>query len=166
MPGACSTGSPPTMSTARPDTITYTQWLNERGTLEADLTVSKLDDEHFFVVVTDTMHRHAETWMKRHIGRRAGACHRCDADYCQINVQGPQSRALLQTLTSADLSNDAYPFRTAREIDIAGTRGAVHPHHLRRRARLRALHSGRAGDPRLRPAGRSRHARSGCAMPG
>ena len=41
------------------------------------------------------------------------------ADYCQINVQGPQSRALLQTLTSADLSNEAYPFRTAREIEIA-----------------------------------------------
>ena len=55
------------------NTITYTQWLNERGTLEADLTVSKLDDEHFFVVVTDTMHRHAETWMKRHMRRRAGA---------------------------------------------------------------------------------------------
>ena len=47
--------------------ITYTQWLNERGLLEADLTVTKLDDERFFVVVTDTMHRHAETWMKRHM---------------------------------------------------------------------------------------------------
>ena len=46
--------------------ITYTQWLNKRGLLEADLTVTKLDDERFFVVVTDTMHRHAETWMKRH----------------------------------------------------------------------------------------------------
>src|SRR6185369_1402841 len=34
--------------------ITYTQWLNEKGTLEADLTVTKLNDEKYFVVVTDS----------------------------------------------------------------------------------------------------------------
>ena len=102
-----------------PGVITYTQWLNERGQLEADLTVTKLDDERFFVVVTDTMHRHAETWMKRHTPDEAHAfVTDVTSGYCQLNVQGPQSRALLQTLTSADLSNDAFPFRTAREIDI------------------------------------------------
>ena len=47
--------------------ITYTQWLNAKGLLEADLTVTKLADEKYFVVVTDTMVRHAETWMKRNI---------------------------------------------------------------------------------------------------
>ena len=49
--------------------ITYTQWLNAKGLLEADLTVTKLADEKYFVVVTDTMVRHAETWMKRNIPR-------------------------------------------------------------------------------------------------
>ncbi len=39
-----------------------------------------------------------------------------------MNVQGPNSRALLQKLTSVDLSNDAFPFRTAREIDIGFAR--------------------------------------------
>ena len=103
--------------------ITYTQWLNERGLLEADLTVTKLGDERFFVVVTDTMHRHAETWMRRHIAEDAHAVVTdVTSGYCQLNVQGPQSRALLQTLTSADLSNDAFPFRTAREIDIGYAR--------------------------------------------
>jgi glycine cleavage system aminomethyltransferase T len=38
--------------------ITYTQWLNEGGTLEADLTVTKLDDDRFWVVASDTAHRH------------------------------------------------------------------------------------------------------------
>ena len=38
--------------------ITYTQWLNEGGTIEADLTVTKLDDERFWVVASDTAHRH------------------------------------------------------------------------------------------------------------
>ena len=47
--------------------ITYTQWLNREGNLEADLTVIKCNDEKFIVVATDTMHRHVETWMKRHI---------------------------------------------------------------------------------------------------
>src|SRR5262249_23684744 len=102
-----------------PGTITYTQWLNERGLLEADLTVTKLVDERFLVVVTDTMHRHADTWMRRHISEGAFACITdVTSGYCQLNIQGPQSRALLQTLTSVDLSNAAFPFRTAREIDI------------------------------------------------
>ena len=42
--------------------------------------------------------------------------------YAQINVQGPRSRELLQTVTTADLSNEAFPFRTAREIDIGYAR--------------------------------------------
>ena len=106
-----------------PGVITYTQWLNARGLLEADLTVTKLDDEHFFVVVTDTMHRHAETWMKRHTPEDAHAfVTDVTSGYCQLNVQGPKSRALLQTLTSVDISNAAFPFRTAREIDIGTAR--------------------------------------------
>jgi glycine cleavage system aminomethyltransferase T/glycine/D-amino acid oxidase-like deaminating enzyme len=100
-------------------TITYTQWLNEGGTIEADLTVTKLDDEKYWVVASDTAHRHAETWMKRHI---ADDQHVFVTDvtsgYAQINIQGPKSRDLLQSITSADLSNEAFPFRSAREIDI------------------------------------------------
>jgi 4-methylaminobutanoate oxidase (formaldehyde-forming) len=103
--------------------ITYTQWLNEAGTLEADLTVTKLSDERFLVVVTDTMHRQAETWMKRHtLGDARAVVTDVTSAYCQINVQGPNSRALLQSLTDADLSNEAFPFRTAREIAIGFAR--------------------------------------------
>ena len=48
-----------------PGEIVYTQWLNERGTLEADLTVMKLATDKFIVVATDTAHRHVEAWMRR-----------------------------------------------------------------------------------------------------
>jgi 4-methylaminobutanoate oxidase (formaldehyde-forming) len=103
--------------------ITYTQWLNEQGTLEADLTVTKLGDERYMVVVTDTMHRHAETWMSRNTPEGA---HTFVTDvtsgYAQINIQGPRSRELVQSLTTADLSNEAFPYRTAREIDIGYAR--------------------------------------------
>jgi len=103
--------------------VTYTQWLNEGGTLEADLTVSKLSDTRYFVVASDTAHRHVATWLKRHT---PGDAHCTVADvtsaYAQINIQGPRSRELLQSITTRDLSNAAFPFRTAREIDIGFAR--------------------------------------------
>jgi 4-methylaminobutanoate oxidase (formaldehyde-forming) len=103
--------------------ITYTQWLNETGTLEADVTVTKLDEERFIVVVTDTMHRHVETWMRRHTPDDAHALVTdVTSGYGQLNVQGPRSRELLQRLTSVDLSNEAFAFRTAREIDLGFAR--------------------------------------------
>jgi 4-methylaminobutanoate oxidase (formaldehyde-forming) len=105
--------------------ITYTQWLNEGGTLEADLTVTKLDDDRFWVVASDTAHRHVLTWMRRRFAEVPGA-HAFVSDvtsgYAQINVQGPRSRELMQSLTSADLSNEAFPFRAARDIDIGFAR--------------------------------------------
>jgi heterotetrameric sarcosine oxidase gamma subunit len=103
--------------------ITYTQWLNERGTIEADLTVTKLADDRYWVVASDTAHRHAETWLRRHV---PDDCFVSVTDVtsgnAQINIQGPRSRELLRTLTSVDLSNDAFPYRTAREIDIGFAR--------------------------------------------
>jgi 4-methylaminobutanoate oxidase (formaldehyde-forming) len=103
--------------------ITYTQWLNETGTLEADLTVTKLSHDKYLVVVTDTMVRHSETWLKRNIPQGAQAIVTdVTSAYGQLNVQGPNSRALLQKLTTTDLSNQAFPFRTAREIDIGFAR--------------------------------------------
>jgi 4-methylaminobutanoate oxidase (formaldehyde-forming) len=105
-----------------PGVITYTQWLNEGGTLEADLTVTKLDDERFWVVASDTAHRHVETWMRRHTGDLQAAVTDMTSGFAQLNIQGPRSRELLQSLTSVDLSNEAFPFRTARSIDIGFAR--------------------------------------------
>lgn len=102
--------------------ITYTQWLAEDGGLEADLTVTKLADDKFMVVASDTAHRHVETWMHRRLGERHAFVTDVTSAYALINVQGPRSRELLQSLTTADLSNEAFPFRTAREIDLGFAR--------------------------------------------
>jgi 4-methylaminobutanoate oxidase (formaldehyde-forming) len=61
--------------------------------------------------------------MRRHIPEDARA-HVSDqtSGYCQINIQGPRSRELMQSLTTEDLSNEAFPFRSAREIDIGFAR--------------------------------------------
>jgi 4-methylaminobutanoate oxidase (formaldehyde-forming) len=102
--------------------ITYTQWLNEGGTLEADLTVTKFDDRHYFVVASDTAHRHVETKMKRLFSDAHAFCSDVTSAYCQINIQGPRSRELMQAVTTKDLSNEAFPFRAVSEIDIGFAR--------------------------------------------
>jgi heterotetrameric sarcosine oxidase gamma subunit len=106
-----------------PGQITYTQWLNDAGKLEADLTVTKLADDRFWVIASDTAHRHARTWMKRHVAADEHV-HIADvtSGYAQINIQGPKSRELMQRVTSADLSNVAFPFRAARFIDVGYAR--------------------------------------------
>lgn len=104
--------------------ITYTQWLNEGGTLEADLTVTKLAHDRFWVVASDTAHRHVETRMRRHFEESGAHAFATDVTgaYAQINIQGPRSRELLAAVTTADVSNEAFPFRAAREIDLGFAR--------------------------------------------
>jgi 4-methylaminobutanoate oxidase (formaldehyde-forming) len=102
--------------------ITYTQWLNEAGKLEADLTVTKLDDEKYWVVATDTAHRHVETRLRRHFGDAHAFVTDVTSGYAQVNVQGPRAREVLAAVTSADMSNVAFPFRRAAEIDIGFAR--------------------------------------------
>jgi heterotetrameric sarcosine oxidase gamma subunit len=107
-----------------PGTITYTQWLNEAGLLEADLTVTKLAEDRFWVVASDTAHRHALTRMRRQFS--ASGAHVIVTDVtgsqAQINIQGPRSRELLAAVTTQDMSNEAFGFRAAREIGIGYAR--------------------------------------------
>jgi glycine cleavage system aminomethyltransferase T/glycine/D-amino acid oxidase-like deaminating enzyme len=102
--------------------ITYTQWLDEAGKLQADLTVAKLDDGRFWVVASDTAHRHALTWMRRHFADHHAFVADVTSAWGQLNLQGPGSRALLAELTSADVSDAALPFRGVREIDLGFAR--------------------------------------------
>jgi len=107
-----------------PGMITYTQWLNATGRIEADLTVTKLADDDFYVVASDTAHRHALTWMRRHFAASGAHAFATDVTsaYAQLNVQGPSSRALLAAVTRADVSDEAFGFRAARYIDIGFAR--------------------------------------------
>jgi 4-methylaminobutanoate oxidase (formaldehyde-forming) len=102
--------------------ITYTQWLNELGRLEADLTVTKLADDRFWVVASDTAQRHVETHMRRHFAGHHAFVTDVTGAYAQINIQGPRSRELLAAVTTADVSDEAFPFRAAREIDLGFAR--------------------------------------------
>jgi len=90
---------------ADPETITYTQWLNPNGTIEADLTVTKLDHHDFLVVASDTAHRHVQAMLRRQAQGDVTITDVTGA-LAQINIQGPNSRALLQSVSCSDLSNE------------------------------------------------------------
>jgi 4-methylaminobutanoate oxidase (formaldehyde-forming) len=103
-----------------PGWITYTQWLNDDGRIEADLTVSKLTHDRFLVVASDTAHGHVRGLLSRAAHDRAMVVNDVTRDFGQLNLQGPLSREVLATLTDADLSTGAWPFRGVREIEVGG----------------------------------------------
>ncbi len=99
--------------------VVYTQWCNERGGIIADLTVTRLGEQKFLLVVTDTIHRRMAPWIERHTrADESVVVTDVTPGTTLLTVQGPRSRELLAGLTSADLSNDAFPYMSAREIDL------------------------------------------------
>jgi 4-methylaminobutanoate oxidase (formaldehyde-forming) len=99
--------------------VVYTQWLNAAGGIIADLTVTRLGEARFLLVVTDLIHRRMAPWIERHArDDEFVAVTDVTAGTTLLTVQGPRSRELLEGLTSADLSNEAFPYLTAREIDL------------------------------------------------
>ncbi len=99
--------------------LVYTQWLNERGGIEADLTVARLAEDRFLVVTSAAAQVHDLAWLRTHIPHDA-CCTVTDVTggLPMLGLMGPGSRALLQELSGADLSNAAFPFGSAREIEI------------------------------------------------
>jgi 4-methylaminobutanoate oxidase (formaldehyde-forming) len=99
--------------------IVYTQWLNERGTMEADLTVTRLAEDCYLLVLVDSIHRHVVGWLEKHIPPETHVfLTDVTSGYNIINIHGPKSRQLVGGLTTADMSNAAFPYLTAQEIDI------------------------------------------------
>jgi len=97
----------------------YTQWLNERGRIEADLTVTRLAEDQYLVLTGDGTITAVQAWLKRNIPPDAHAfVTNVTSVYSVLNIQGPKSRDLLSRVTNADMSNEAFPFLTLQEIDI------------------------------------------------
>lgn len=98
----------------------YTQWCNQKGGIEADLTVNRVDDERFFVVTAPGSEVRDWTWLRRAAAGREVTLTNVTHDQAMLGVMGPHSRALLSELTAADLSNEAFAFGTGQRIEIAG----------------------------------------------
>jgi 4-methylaminobutanoate oxidase (formaldehyde-forming) len=99
--------------------ITYTQWLNERGGIEADLTVTRDGGDRYFVVTAAATQTRDFAWLRKSIPDDARvAAFDVTSAYTVLGVMGPRSRELLQRATDADLSNAAFPFGNSRTIDM------------------------------------------------
>ena len=102
-----------------PGKIVYTQWLNERGGIEADLTVTRLSPTLYFIVTGAETEIKEFNWLQRHIDAEA----RCvltnvTSGMGVLSIMGPRSRDLLQSLTPDDLSDGGFPFGTSRVIEL------------------------------------------------
>jgi len=103
--------------------LVYTQCLNERGGIEADVTVTRLGENSFLFVTGATSQTHDFTWLRRNIADNAHvSIFDVTSGLPMISLMGPNSRPLLEELSGADLSNDSFPFGTSREIEIGYAR--------------------------------------------
>jgi 4-methylaminobutanoate oxidase (formaldehyde-forming) len=105
-----------------PGRIVYTQWLNDRGGIEADVTVTRLQDEQFLVLTAAASTVRDADWLRRCV--RAGEpaiVTDVSGAMAMLALMGPRSRELLAGLTDVDLSDAAFPFATSREIDLGLT---------------------------------------------
>jgi heterotetrameric sarcosine oxidase gamma subunit len=107
----------------KPGRIVYTQWLNERGGIEADLTVTRLEANRFMVVTGAVPQTRDMAWLKRNTPDDAH-CVATDvtSGLPMLTIMGPKSRALLQKVSGANLSNEAFPFGTSQDIEIGYAR--------------------------------------------
>src|SRR5947207_1180492 len=99
--------------------VTYTAMLNERGGIMTDLTVTRVDDDRFWIVTGGGVGMHNLAWMRRHLPDDSSV-HLKDltSGRCCIGVWGPRARDLVQPLSQADVSNAAFPYLTARSLTI------------------------------------------------
>ena len=103
--------------------MVYTQWLNHRGGIEADLTITREAPDRFLVVSAAATQTRDFSWLVRNIPADARAIATdISSSMAVLSVMGPNSRALLQSLTPADLSNAAFPFATSQTIDLGYAR--------------------------------------------
>jgi 4-methylaminobutanoate oxidase (formaldehyde-forming) len=105
--------------------IVYTQWLNERGGIEADLTITRLAEKRYLVVTSAISQTRDLAWLTRYLDDHPDQhCTATDvtAGIAMLGVMGPKSRALLTAVSGADLSNEAHPFGWSREIEIGYAR--------------------------------------------
>ena len=105
-----------------PGKVVYTQLLNDKAGIEADLTVTRLASDDFYIVTGTGSATRDFDWIRRNIPAGADAnLVDVTASRAVLALMGPKARHLLAALTDVDVSNQFFPFGTAQSIHIAGT---------------------------------------------
>jgi glycine cleavage system aminomethyltransferase T/glycine/D-amino acid oxidase-like deaminating enzyme len=107
-----------------PGKVVYTHWLNDRGGIEADLTVTRIAEDEFWIVSGAAVTHKDLDWLNRRIPDDAHALVvDITSSWAVFGIMGPNSRDFLQPLLDVDLASAAFPFGTARDIEIGYARG-------------------------------------------
>ncbi|MGB5870100.1 MAG: FAD-dependent oxidoreductase, partial [Albidovulum sp.] len=106
--------------------IVYTQFLNIRGGIEADVTVTRLSETAYLVVTPAVTRLKDQVWMRRHMGDFNVGLTDVTAGEGVLAVMGPNARKLMQKVSPNDFSNEVNPFGTAQEIELGMGLARVH----------------------------------------
>jgi glycine cleavage system aminomethyltransferase T/glycine/D-amino acid oxidase-like deaminating enzyme len=100
-------------------TIVYTAMLTPRGKIRCDLTVTREDEDRFRVVTGGVSGQHDLAWLRAQArdGERVRIAERTGATFV-LGLWGPRARTILQAVTDADVTNEAFPYMTARYLDV------------------------------------------------
>jgi glycine cleavage system aminomethyltransferase T/glycine/D-amino acid oxidase-like deaminating enzyme len=104
-----------------PGAVVYTQLLNSRGGIECDLTASRLEGERFQLVSGTAFGNHDLGWIRKQLGDWSGdrvEVRDVTASLACLGLWGPRARDILGTATTADLSNEAFPYLSWRELVV------------------------------------------------
>jgi 4-methylaminobutanoate oxidase (formaldehyde-forming) len=106
-----------------PGRLTYTQMLNSRGGIEADLTVARLTEDCFQITTGTGFRTHDLAWIRDQLPKAADiSVADITEEYGTLSLMGPKSRDVLSACTAADVSGQSFPFGHVREIEMAGHR--------------------------------------------
>ncbi len=101
--------------------VIYTQMLNQRGGIECDLTVTRLGEQHFYIVIGTGFRSHDIAWIKDNLPDNANVdLTDITEHWGALSLMGPRSREVLAQLTPANLSAKAFVFGTVQALKIGG----------------------------------------------
>ena len=103
----------------KPGRVVYTQWLNERAGIEADVTVARLGDSQFLVMTSAATGLSEQAWLCRNTPKNAQVTITdISSSQAAFGISGPRARDFLSAYADTDLSNEAFPFSTSQNINL------------------------------------------------
>ena len=100
-------------------TVIYTQCLNKRGGIECDFTVTRLENDRFFIITGTAFGQHDLSWLSLNMPEDGSVTIKdVSSSYTCLGIWGPKARKILEKVTSDDLSNQGFPYMTAKQITV------------------------------------------------
>jgi len=103
--------------------MVYTHWLNDRGGIEADLTVTRMAEDQYWVVSGAAQSIKDINWLQRNIADDEFCCVSDITNaWAVMGVMGPDSRALLSDTLGHDMSTQNFPFGSFQSVELGAVR--------------------------------------------